>query len=110
LVKNGLKETVILKTEYMHRVYVQEDERSVMNSTATKTLADLEPGQKGVVQGIDGDLNLKRRLSALGLVNGTQVMLGHTAPLGDPRVYEVLDYTLSLRNEEARKIRLQQED
>ncbi|MBF0249186.1 MAG: ferrous iron transport protein A [Alphaproteobacteria bacterium] len=71
------------------------------------TLADLKPGQEGVVQMINGTADLKRRLSALGLVNGVKVTLGHTAPLGDPRAYEVLDYTLSLRNEEARKIVLQ---
>ena len=70
------------------------------------TLADLKPGQNGVIKGILGELSLKRRLAALGLVNGTNVSLGNIAPLGDPRVYELLDYTLSLRNEEARKVML----
>ncbi len=69
-----------------------------------KTLADLTAGQKGTVQGITGDINFKRRLCALGLVNGTRVALGHTAPLGNPRAYEIFDYTLSLRNEEARRV------
>ena len=72
-----------------------------------KTLADLKPGQDGVIRGISGDLDLKRRLSALGLVNGTRVSLGHTAPLGDPRAYEIFDYTLSLRNEDACLVLLQ---
>ena len=71
------------------------------------TLADLKPGQNGIISGIIGDLSLKRRLSALGLINGTTATLGHTAPLGDPRTYEIFNYTLSLRNEEARQVTLQ---
>ena len=71
------------------------------------TLADLKAGEEATIAGISGDLNLKRRLSALGIVNGVKIVLGQTAPLGDPRTYDFLDYTLSLRNEEARKIRLQ---
>ncbi len=74
--------------------------------TTNKTLADLQPGQDGIVRAISGDLNFKRRLSALGMVNGTKVSLSHTAPMGDPRAYEVFDYTLSLRNEEASLIAL----
>lgn len=76
-------------------------------TTNGRTLADLKPGQDGIVEAISGDLNFKRRLSALGMVNGTKVSLCHTAPMGDPRVYEVFDYNLSLRNEEASQIVLQ---
>jgi ferrous iron transport protein A len=78
-----------------------------MPSNQEKTLTDLEPGQNGIVLNVAGNANFKRRLSALGLVNGTRVSLSHTAPLGNPRTYEVFDYILSLRNEEANLIRLQ---
>ncbi len=78
-----------------------------MSEANNRTLADLEPGQDGIVQSISGSANFKRRLSALGMVNGTKVSLCHTAPLGNPRAYEVFDYTLSLRNEEASLILLQ---
>lgn len=71
------------------------------------TLADLKSGEEGTILGINGDLSLKRRLSALGIVNGVKVVLGHTAPLGNPRTYDLFDYTLSLRNEEASLVRLQ---
>ncbi len=74
------------------------------------TLADLRPGQTGVVRSIDGTVDLKRRLAAMGLVNGTSVAVGHTAPMGDPRAYELLGYTLSLRNAEASKVLLQAND
>ncbi|OEJ65907.1 FeoA family protein [Magnetovibrio blakemorei] len=78
-----------------------------MNTNSNKTLADLKSGEEAIIAGISGDIKLKRRLSALGLVNGVKIVLGQTAPLGDPRTYNILDYTLSLRNEEARLVRLQ---
>lgn len=78
-----------------------------MNTNSNKTLADLKSGEEAIIAGISGDIKLKRRLSALGLVSGVKIVLGQTAPLGDPRTYNILDYTLSLRNEEARLVRLQ---
>ena len=77
-----------------------------MRNPTGMTLADLKPGENGIIKGISGDISLKRRLAALGLVNGTSVALGNVAPLGDPRIYELLDYALSLRNEEAQKVNL----
>ncbi|MEG3619802.1 FeoA family protein [Magnetovibrio sp. PR-2] len=76
----------------------------------TLNLADLKPGQEGVIAGINGDLDLKRRLSSMGIVRGVKVSLGQKAPLGDPCTYEVLDYMLSLRKSEAEKIQLQDAD
>jgi ferrous iron transport protein A len=82
-------------------------EKPVMATDNDKTLADLEPGQNGIIRTVLGDANIKRRLSALGLVNGTKVSLSRAAPLGDPRAYEIFDYLLSLRNEEASHVLLQ---
>ena len=75
-----------------------------------RTLADLRPGEKGYVGGIESSISLKRRLSAMGVVSGVEVSLEHTAPMGDPRVYTSLGYNLSLRNEDARKVMLKAED
>lgn len=77
-----------------------------MTTIATRTLADLKPGEQGIIAGITGDPDLKRRLLAMGIVKGVAVRLGRAAPMGDPRTYVVLDYTLSLRNVDARKIAL----
>ena len=68
------------------------------------TLAELVPGEIGVVSRINADASLKRRLNALGMVKGIEISLEHTAPMGDPRAYTLLGYQLSLRNEDARKI------
>ena len=74
------------------------------------TLADLTPGQSGIIEKINGDISLKRQLSALGMVKGTKVALERTAPMGDPRAYFILGYQLSLRNEDARKVILHAAD
>ena len=73
----------------------------------THTLADLGPGERAVIRRIEGDSSLKRRLSVLGLVRGTEIAVDFSAPLGDPRAYSIMGYQLSLRNEDARKIALQ---
>lgn len=69
------------------------------------TLADLEMGQKGVVVGIgQSDTALRRRLAALGVIRGTEIVPDRAAPMGNPRSYNLLGYRLSLRNEDARSI------
>ena len=71
------------------------------------TLADLGIGQKGIVVGIgQTDDTLKRRLTAFGIVRGIEIELDRTAPMGNPRTYNLLGYLLSLRNEDARAILL----
>ena len=40
----------------------------------------------------------------MGVVKGTEIVVDHTAPLGDPRVYTLKGYRLTLRNAEARHI------
>jgi ferrous iron transport protein A len=71
------------------------------------TLAELKPGESGVVSSIKSDAALKRRLNAMGLVRGTEIFVDLTAPMGDPRAYTLLGYQLSLRQEDARNIYLQ---
>jgi len=74
------------------------------------TLAELETGQRGIVVGFaEQDQTLKRRLIAFGVVRGTEIMLNHKGPLGNPRAYSLLGYRLSLRNEDARGILLRVE-
>ncbi len=74
------------------------------------TLADLAPGQRGTIKRIEADSSLKRRLAAMGVVNGIKVSLDHTAPMGDPRAYTVMDYSLSMRNAEASRVVLHLDD
>ncbi|MBF0461442.1 MAG: ferrous iron transport protein B [Magnetococcales bacterium] len=69
---------------------------------AMQTLFDLPQGAEGVVAEIRGEGKLKLRLAEMGLVRGTQVAARQTAPLGDPRLYVVAGFLLSLRHSEAR--------
>ncbi|CAK0765655.1 ferrous iron transport protein A [uncultured Gammaproteobacteria bacterium] len=76
-------------------------------SPVTLTLADLVAGQRGIVVGFDGKgSELGRRLTAFGLVRGTEITVDRTAPMGNPRAYTLLGYRLSLRNEDARSVLL----
>lgn len=70
------------------------------------TLADIRAGESARIQGIDGDDASKRRLMALGIVAGKEISLETKAPLGDPRIYTILGYRLTIRNEDAKKIRI----
>ena len=73
----------------------------------TLTLADLRPGQQGEILKIETDDGVfKRRMMSLGVVSGTTVTLDRSAPLGDPRIYTLMGYSLGLRNSEARQIRI----
>ncbi|CAA6606525.1 Fe2+ transport system protein A [Rhodospirillaceae bacterium LM-1] len=69
------------------------------------TLADLGPGQSGCVVKVADDA-LGHNLAAMGLVRGATVSLNRTAPMGNPRIYAIKGYQLSLRNEDARKVLL----
>ncbi len=64
-------------------------------------LDELFPGDRCVIQGIDGNPGTVRRLMELGLVPGTQVELVRVAPLGDPCELLVRGTHLSLRRSEA---------
>ena len=73
----------------------------------TPTLADLLPGQQGEIVKIDSaDSAFKRRMASLGVVPGGPVSLDRAAPLGDPRIYNLMGYNLGLRNVEAHMIRV----
>ena len=87
-----------------------QSESEAESLIAPVTLADLVAGQRGIVVGIaDRDETLKRRLTAFGLIRGTEVTLDRAAPMGNPRAYTLMGYHLSLRNEDARNVLLRLE-
>ena len=71
-----------------------------------KTLADLKPGESGVVAVVGGEDALHRHLLDMGLTPGVTVHLQKTAPMGDPVELRLRGYSLTLRLEDARKITL----
>jgi ferrous iron transport protein A len=70
------------------------------------TLDQLKPGQKATISEIDSDGPLGQRLMALGLLEGTPVSMLRRALGGDPLEIDVMGYALSLRRNEAQKIKI----
>jgi ferrous iron transport protein A len=67
-------------------------------------LSELPPGATVVVAGVEGADPVATRLRDLGFLEGTPVRVVRRAPLGDPTLYELRGYRLSLRRSEARRI------
>lgn len=74
------------------------------------SLNHLPPGAQGVVQRVEGDPRVRRRLLEMGLTSGAQVSMVRVAPLGDPIEVRVRGYRLSLRLQEARSITVTSEE
>ena len=74
------------------------------------TLDQLQPGQSASITAIDGDGPLVQRLMALGLLEGSKVTVTRKALGGDPIEVQVMDYSLSLRRDEARRIQVMSPD
>ncbi len=73
---------------------------------APETLADLVPGESGVLTGLDLPEADAQRLMELGFLPGSLIVAARSAPGGDPRVYRVEGTEFALRGETARHIRL----
>lgn len=68
------------------------------------SLADLRSGETGVIRRLTGDDISRKRLMSLGLISGMTISLETRGPLGDPKIYSVLGYRLSIPNSQARDI------
>lgn len=68
------------------------------------SIYDLKPGDKGLIQSVCGDDKFAKRLLALGFIEGTEVKLIATAPLGDPIVINLRGFNLAIRKNDAKNI------
>lgn len=73
-----------------------------------KTLANLKPGQSGVVRELTAEGAVKQRFLDMGITRGVTVTLERRAPFGDPLAVRLRGYSLSLRKDEAKKICLEE--
>lgn len=69
-------------------------------------ICDLKIGQKATIEGLLGDSKLNKRLSALGLIKGTEIELRRIAPLGDPIIINLRGFDLAIRKKDAKNIHL----
>ncbi|GAB06799.1 hypothetical protein GII30_16805 [Gordonia amarae] len=72
---------------------------STVTGARYTTLDRVQPGHTATVIGISGDADphVIHRLSAMGLVRGTEVTVLRAAPLRDPRQYRFRDTSICLR-------------
>ncbi|MCM8711669.1 ferrous iron transport protein A [Clostridium sp. SYSU_GA19001] len=68
------------------------------------SIYDLKPGQCAYVSDIIGDQKLAKRLLALGAIEGTEIKVKNTAPLGDPIIINFRGFDLAIRKKDAKNI------
>jgi Fe2+ transport system protein FeoA len=72
-------------------------------------LSDLKPGDKAKICGFyPGDSAYRQKLLAMGLTPHTQFEVIRRAPFGDPIEIRVRNFYLSLRQEEATLLQIEQ--
>jgi ferrous iron transport protein A len=88
------------------RLSLNEKERPmpVAVSSFAASLADLVPGQSGVLTVLDLPEPDAQRLMELGFLPGSVIVAARSAPGGDPRVYRVEGTEFALRRDTARCI------
>ncbi len=69
-------------------------------------LSQLEPGQSGIIEKIEGEDALASRLMEMGLLDGERVDVIGRAPMGDPTEYALRGYRLSLRRTESDRVHI----
>ena len=73
-----------------------------------KTLANLKPGQSGVVRELTAEGAVKQRFLDMGITRGVSIIMERRAPFGDPLAVRLRGDSLSLRRDEAQKICLEE--
>ena len=68
------------------------------------TLDKLELNSIGIIEKIDCEGIIKRRLLDLGLVKGTKIKPVLKSPSGDPRAFEFRGSLIAIRKEQTKKI------
>ena len=68
------------------------------------TLDQLKPGEGGIITSIGGEGALRRHLLDMGLTPNTHVEVRKVAPMGDPIELFLRSYVLSIRQDDAAKI------
>ena len=71
------------------------------------TLADLHVGESGVLGNLEMEPATAEHLMNLGLIPGVEILVAHSGPGGDPRIYRVEGAELALRGELSRCITIE---
>lgn len=72
------------------------------------TLDEVKTGETVVVNRIEGQGALKRRVLDMGITKGTEIFVRKVAPLGDPIEITIRGYELTIRKNDAKIIQVEQ--
>jgi len=70
------------------------------------TLDQLHQGQRARIDSLEGDDVVLQRMMEMGVLEDEEVEVLGFAPLGDPMEIRLRDYRLSLRRNEAARVRV----
>lgn len=70
-------------------------------------LDELKAGERGRILAVGGEGALRQHFLDMGVVPGSRITLVKFAPLGDPIEFRIHDYELTLRVDDAKKIRIE---
>lgn len=70
-------------------------------------LTELGRGESAKIIKIGKIGELKARLSAMGVISGTEIKLERKAPLGDPQEYIIRGTAIAIRKEDAKNIEIE---
>lgn len=76
-------------------------------AASTRTLDQLQVGQRGTIHGVQGMGYAQQRLLEMGVTEGAEVEVLRFAPLGDPLEVFVRGFHLTLRRAEAALVELE---
>jgi Fe2+ transport system protein FeoA len=72
-----------------------------------KALSELTSGEKGRIVKIKLGGSIRQRLTDMGMVTGSEIIMERVAPLGDPIEIKLKGYDLSLRKDIASRIEIE---
>ena len=75
-------------------------------SVIPATLDHLPVGSRARIEEVLGEDGVSIRLMEMGLIDGEEIECLGSAPLGDPLEFLIRGYHLSLRQSEARRVRI----
>ena len=73
------------------------------------TLYELPLNTVGIINDLNCNGNIRRRLLDLGLVKGTKITPVFKSPSGDPTAYEIRKTLIALRKEDSELINLKED-
>ncbi len=78
------------------------------SNTSGSSLADLRQGERAILGELALEPATAEHLMNLGLVPGVEILVAHSGPGGDPRIYRVEGTELALRRELTECIAIEQ--